>query len=304
MVILHRHTVPATYREAERIDAYLREVWEALPSRKSIQKALRRGAIIMTGKPLTSAHRVRAGEVYELWATGERPGARDYDFRHTVVYEDDYLAVLHKPAGWVVSGNQFKTVQNCLRVSLTASPLPDALDWPRPVHRLDAPTSGLLLIAKTRSAHGALGKLFAERAVKKVYHAVTAGYLPDNGSIRLPLDGKTAHTTYTAIRRVRSLRNDWLSLAEIHLHSGRTHQIRRHFAACGYPLCGDRLYQPHAAGTFRGKGLMLAATGLAFNHPITDECVELEIPVPAKFESLLRREARRWSKYREQQAEK
>lgn len=298
VLLLHRHTVPAAYGKAERLDTYLCGIWEALPSRKSIQKALKRGAVRLRGAPLTSAHRVSGGEVYELWATEERPGARDYAFRHAVVYEDHWLAVLHKPAGWVVSGNQFKTVQNCLRVSLTTTPLPDALDWPRPVHRLDAPTSGLLLVAKTRSAHAALGELFARRTVAKTYHAVVAGYLPDSGSIHSPLDGKTAHTAYTAISRVRSLRNDWLTLTKIRLHTGRTHQIRKHLAAGGYPLCGDQLYQPNGGATFKGKGLMLAATGLAFKHPATKAALALELPVPSKFGSLLRREARRWAKYR------
>ena len=296
MRCLQQHTVPINYIAAERLDVYLVGVWSELPTRKSIQKALKRGGIRLADRPLSSAHRAKAGEVYELWVTEERPGVGDYDFRHEVVYEDNWLAILKKPAGWVVSGNQFRTVQNCLRLTLAPSPLPDALPWPRPVHRLDAPTSGLLLVAKTRSVQAALGAQFAARAIGKHYHAIACGYPPDEGGFRFELSDKPAHTTYTATERVRSLHNEWLSLVAVRLHTGRTHQIRKHFAAGGFPLFGDALYSRPAV-TFRGKGLMLAATRLAFAHPVTGAAIDIRLPIPNKFDSLLKREARRWAKY-------
>ena len=297
MLLLDRHAVPDTYQAAERLDVYLMGVWAALPTRKGIQKALKRGAISLNDRPLTSAHRVKAGEVYQLWEAYERPGVRDYRFQHQLVFEDAYLAVLHKPAGWVVSGNSFKTIQNCLRFSLQASPLPDALSWPRPVHRLDAPTSGLLLVAKAKATHTALGRQFADRQIKKTYRAIATGYLPDGGSFHSPIEGRSAHTTYTTTRRVPSLRNGHLSLLRIGLHTGRTHQIRRHFAQHGYALFGDQRYG-RAGEVFRGKGLMLAATGLRFRHPGSGVDMELTLPIPRKFESLLRREERRWQRHR------
>ena len=296
MLLLDRHTVPRSAPPDQRLDRYLTGVWAALPSRKAVQKALKRGAVRRGDRVFTSVHRVLPGETFELWAADERPGVRDYLHRHVVVYEDDHIAVLHKPAGWPTSGNLFRTVENCLRHTLIPSPLPDGLQWPRPVHRLDAPTSGLLVIAKTRSAHAALGAAFADRRVQKHYHAICVGYLPDAGGIDRPLDGKSARTEYDTEQRVRSLRNDYLSLTRIALLTGRTHQIRRHFVGMGYPLFGDQRYGPPGE-VYRGKGLLLAATSLRFPHPDTGAPVQLTLPVPPKFGSLLRREARRYARY-------
>lgn len=108
-----------------------------------------------------------------------------------------------------------------------------------------------------------------------------------------PIEGKPSETVYRCLSRARSLTWDWLSLLELHPKTGRRHQLRIHLSQAGFPIVGDKLYgQP--GKILRGKGLFLAATGLVFNHPVTGEILEFALPIPLKFEGLMKREQRRW----------
>ena len=104
------------------------------------------------------------------------------EFILEVIYEDDYLAIIDKPPGILVSGNKLKTIVNALPFNLQVSSQIDALINPLPVHRLDFPTSGLLLIAKTNNALVALGKMFEEKKISKIYHAITIGQMKPEGA--------------------------------------------------------------------------------------------------------------------------
>lgn len=212
----------------------------------------------------------------------------------SIIFQDDDLAVIIKPAGINVSGNQFKTVQNALPHNLTPSPKNDKLPYPLPVHRLDNQTSGLLLIAKTKTARIKLGRDFENKSITKKYHAILIGKLVGSGQISTTIATKKSLSLYHSLRTVPSLKNRWLTLIELTPITGRTHQLRIHCAQKGYPILGDKLYGNEGM-ILRKKGLFLAATSLKFNHPISNEPLTFEIPLPHKFIKRLENEKRRFN---------
>jgi 23S rRNA-/tRNA-specific pseudouridylate synthase len=207
------------------------------------------------------------------------------------------MAVNSKPAGIPVSGNRFKTIAQALPHNLEPSACADALRIPLPVHRLDAPTTGLLVVAKTGTAMVELGRKFADREVRKCYHAVVFGTLTLSGKIDSPVDGKPAQSICTPLRTVSSLRHKSLTLVKLEPLTGRTHQLRIHMAEAGHPIVGDAQYGSEE-NVLKGKGLLLAATGIALRHPVFPERkINVQKGLPHKFTALLEREERRWRKF-------
>lgn len=294
MLQVETHKVPED-AHPQRLSDYAIGLFNTLPSRKSLKKAIKRGEILVNGEVAGTGHWVQAGETLTLIDLETNP-PKDYDLQLEVVYEDEYLAVIKKPAGIVVSGNQFRTIYNALGGNLQPSQQEDALRWPRPVHRLDQPTSGLLLVAKTATALIKLGQLFEHRNILKQYQAVVMGRLPEKLLIDQPLDGQNATTEVVSKEIVPSLKNEWLTLVDLFPKTGRTHQLRKHLAGMGTPILGDPLYGKEGL-ILKGKGLFLCAIGLRFLHPIQEIEMDIRIPTPTKFDSLLQREARRWAKY-------
>ena len=194
------------------------------------------------------------------------------------------MAIINKPAGILVSGNSFATIYNALPLHITKSTQPDAIRS-KPVHRLDYPTSGLLLIGKTNQSVSALHRLFEERKIKKVYHAITIGTLADSGLISTPIDSKQAVTQYNILRSVASDRFGCLNLVQLRPKTGRKHQLRKHLFNNGSPILGDRTYfQDNLLLT--GHGLYLHASSLEFKHPITNVLISVTQALPKKFNTI------------------
>ncbi|MDF7823276.1 RluA family pseudouridine synthase [Pontiellaceae bacterium B12227] len=294
MIVRETHLVPDD-TNAMRLSDYARTVFEPLLSRKGISKALKRGEFRINGKPAHSGDWVEAGQLIELMDLQQR-APKTYPLPLDVVFEDDDLAVINKPPGIEVSGNKFKTVENALSANLAPSPKPDALPWPRPVHRLDYSTSGLLLIAKTASAQRLLGQAFEARRVHKRYCAVVMGEVPISGTIEAPIDGLPCRSEYEPVYSVPSLRSGRLTLVHLFPITGRTHQLRIHMAGIGHPIVGDPKYGEDG-NTLKGKGLFLASIGLRFPHPGTQQELNLSIAAPPKFNALMEREQGRWDKF-------
>lgn len=294
MQTLQTHTVPPNTPPA-RLSDYARGLFPTLPSRKSVKKAIKRGEVWIDGQPGTTGQWVQPGQQIQLVDLEQTP-PKTYELALEVIYEDEHLAAINKPAGLPSSGNRFRTAQNALLHNLSLSPAEDALPWPVPVHRLDAPTSGLLLVAKTRSARIELGRQFEEKEIRKTYRAVVIGQTPENGILDTPVDDKPALTRYERRQHVRSLKNDWLSLLDLYPQTGRTHQVRIHLSRAGFPILGDKLYGKEG-WILKHKGLFLAAVELTFTHPATGEEMTLSIDMPRKFGTFLAREARRWDRY-------
>lgn len=294
MVVLKTHIVPEGVEEIRLYD-YAQQIFPTMPSRKGIKKAIAREEITVDGEKTTTGWWVKPGQKIELLESNINP-PKAYNLALEVVYEDEYLAVINKPAGISVSGNQFRTIQNALIGKVKASKEADALRWAKPVHRLDNPTSGLLIVAKTAKALMKLGQQFENKEIKKKYCAIVIGQLPESGVIDFDIDGLTSLTDYKLGKIVPSLRNEYLSLVELSPKTGRTHQLRIHLSKLGFPILGDKLYGKEGE-ILKGKGLFLSATALQLNHPITSEVLTIEIETPYKFNALLERETKRWEKY-------
>jgi RluA family pseudouridine synthase len=213
-----------------------------------------------------------------------------------ILYEDEQLALLIKPADYVVSGNTFQTIERSLPFNLKPSTAADAYPQAKAVHRLDRPTAGLLLVAKTATARKHLGAQFEQKTIQKRYQAIAIGELPTKGSIATAVDGKAAYTTYSVVQAVDSLKNGRLSLVDLHPQTGRTHQLRQHLASLGCPILGDALYGTEGL-ILKHKGLFLCAVELRFQHPITEKELHFSLPTPHKFTALLAREQRRYDRY-------
>jgi len=294
LVVLSTHIVPDGVEEIRLYD-YVQQIFPLIPSRKGVKKAISREEIIVNGQKTTTGLWIKSGQKIELLESSVNP-PKEYRLKLEVVYEDEYLAIINKPAGILVSGNQFRTIQNALIGNIKLSKEEDALKWPKPVHRLDSSTSGLLIIAKTASALVKLGKQFEKKEIEKKYCAIVIGKIPEIGIIDFEIEGLKSFTDYKLNCVIPSLRNEHLSLVELFPKTGRTHQLRIHLSKLGFPILGDKLYGSEGE-ILKGKGLFLSAVKLQFSHPITDESLNLKIEAPYKFNALLERENRRWEKY-------
>lgn len=293
MQLLAQHTVP-TLSEKIRLSDYACGIFAQLVSRKSVKKAIKGGALRVNDRVESTAYWVQEDDQIQLYEQALSP-PRPLALSLNILWEDEDLAVIHKPAGIVVSGNQYRTITNALSHNLQTSHKEDALAWPRPVHRLDQGTSGPLLIAKTALAHVRLGQFFEEKRIQKKYRAVCIGKLPAEGSIDTPIEKKTSRSLFQTIRTVPSLKNEYLTLVELVPETGRTHQLRIHLSSLGCPILGDELYGKPGL-ILKGKGLFLAAIGLEFRHPRSGQACQIKIPQPAKFDKRLDRELNMWEK--------
>lgn len=266
-----------------------------IPSRKGIKKAIKNGELRLNGEIVEGGRWLKGGDVITLIDLNLKP-PKEYPLTIEIVYEDDYLAVINKPAGISVSGNQYKTIQNTLGYNLIPSSKKDQLSWPLPVHRLDNQTSGLLIIAKTKRARIRLGQAFENKEIYKKYQAVLMGKVEGEGEITIPIEEKKSKTAYKVLNIVPSLQSKFLTLIELSPKTGRTHQLRIHCKSLGTPILGDNLYG-NKGEVLKHKGLFLSAIALEFIHPITAIKLNLNIPTPHKFLKRLENEERRFLKF-------
>jgi len=291
----------------QRLDQALAQMFPEY-SRSRLKAWLLNGAVLVDGESWRPRDRVAGGETVELRVVPEvavRAGPEVIPL--DVVFEDDALMVVNKPVGLVVhpgAGNVTGTLMNGL---LHHAPSLEQLPRAGIIHRLDKDTSGLLLIAKTLPSHTALVRTLADRDISRQYLAVCNGVLTGGGTIDAPIarhpvdrtrmavreSGKPAVTHYTVIERFRA--HTYISVV---LDTGRTHQIRVHFAyrrhaLVGDPVYGGRLALPAGASEPLIKTLRefrrqaLHATRLEFAHPASGEMLYLEAPPPADFDQLL-----------------
>jgi len=253
---------------------------------KAPKNAIQQKRILLDGEFASTADYITGGEELCLLPTKDKNPLLHHLPKLKVIYEDEHLAVIDKPAGIVVHGNKALTVQNCLRKSIQTSKLPDALHAPLAVHRLDYPTSGALLVAKTKSSCTLLNKRFVSRNIRKTYYAVLVAELNDKTILYDdPIDHKEAMTELTVLQQIDSPRFEKLNLVRLNPVSGRKHQLRIHCHALGNPILGDQLYY-HEKFKHQGKGLYLHATQLKFNHPFHQNDLTISSPLPKKFTKL------------------
>ena len=282
-----------------RIDRHL---VTALPelSRSRIQQLIRSGSVRLNGA-ITRPHQlVRTGDQIELTnPPPEKIETRPEAIPLEILFEDDDLIVINKPAGMTVhpgAGHHEHTLVNALLHHCSTLSGIGGKERPGIVHRLDKETSGCLVATKNDIAHRELSKQFATRTVEKIYLALVAGKLRKQTGVieekigRHPVQrkrmsvssprGREARTEYRVLRL-----NEQASLIECRLHSGRTHQIRVHLHHLGHPVLGDKIYGLRFAKNFPRQ--MLHAWKLGFRHTRTGERKNFEAPLPDDFEQAI-----------------
>jgi len=282
---IESYTVPLL-TEKIRLSDFKAGTFTSLTSRKAFKNAIKKGLVKINGKVGQTGDYLLGGETITIYKDLKIVPKPKIDIDVAVLYEDDYLAVVNKPAGIVVSGNKKWTLENALQGNLKASTQQDAIA-PEPIHRLDYPTSGALLIGKTASSVQALNELFKNRTIEKTYVAVTIKAMQLEGIIISDIDGKIAKTTYNVTNTIASPKYASLNLVTLKPHTGRKHQLRKHMAEMGNPIFGDLLYGEEGL-ILKGKGLYLHAQSLQFVHPITKEKIAVEAETPKKFRKLFK----------------
>jgi len=283
-------------RAGKRLDQALHEELPGF-SRARLQAWIKGGRVLVNGAPARSSRVLREGDLVDVEPAELPPlRAEPEAIPLRVLYEDEAIVAIDKPAGMVVhagAGVRSGTLVNALLSRFESlSELGGDLR-PGIVHRLDRFTSGVILVAKNDAAHRALAALFAGRKVEKTYLALVHGKLKEErGRIEKPIardprhrtrmtarlaHGRAAWSEYTVLRRFAGF-----TLLEVRIGTGRTHQIRVHLASIGHPVAGDRLYGAPAKSAAQPPGdrFFLHAHRIRFEHPFTAQPVAIESPLP------------------------
>ena len=307
---LTRTLVVASEDAGIRLDTYLASQVEGW-SRARLQHLIADEEVLVNGKPAKASYKVHPNDEIELELVA--PTSTQFTPENIpleIVYEDDALIVINKPAGLVVhpaAGISSGTLANALAFHFDQLSQQAGAIRPGIVHRIDKDTSGLLAIAKTELAHERLGDQFRERSVFKSYLALVHGVVErESGRIDQPLARDPRNRTRMAIvrggRSALSLyrvqrRFDRFTLLAVEIKTGRTHQIRVHLAGIKHPVVGDDVYGGGRDNTVRDPKLkaeirklgrqFLHAAELGFQHPITGAELRFQAPLPAELQQLL-----------------
>jgi 23S rRNA pseudouridine955/2504/2580 synthase len=293
--------------EGQRLDNFLIRVLKGVP-KTHVYRVIRSGEVRINKGRAAADTRLALGDevrVPPVRMAEPKVAAAAPPREFTVLFEDEHLLAIDKPAGVAVhggSGVSFGVIEQLRR----ARPAAKFLEL---VHRLDKETSGILLLAKKRSALTHLQDQFRERGTVKIYAALVAGRWPPNRKVidvallktldakgerhvrAVAADNGDARRSITLVKVARAF--DAFTLLEVTLKTGRTHQIRVHLAHEGHPIAGDPKYgdfalnRQLARGEHRFGRMFLHARHLAFDHPASDERIALDAPLPAECERLL-----------------
>jgi len=281
--------------EAQRIDNFLLRQLKGVP-KSHVYRVLRSGEVRVNSGRVKPDYRLKVGDRVRIppvrMADKKPPPPRPLEL--PIQYEDDAILVLDKPSGVAVhggSGVSFGVIESMRATRPQAKFLELA-------HRLDRDTSGLLILCKKRSALVELHRMLREGQVDKIYFAVVKGetrkaldlreslhkYVTASGERRVAVQADGV----SAVTRTKLLRSkNQLSLLEVHLLTGRTHQIRVHLAHAGHPVVGDDKYGDFALNRELKQRLLLHAGKLAFRHPLTKEPMKLASPLPAEMQAFV-----------------
>jgi 23S rRNA pseudouridine1911/1915/1917 synthase len=309
----------------QRLDAWLAAQLENV-SRARVQLLLSESKALLNGAPARPSLKLRGGETVEvLGEPTPRPlRAIPESIPLDIIYEDEDLSVINKPAGMMVHAGSGATEDARNRGTLVNAllshyaQLSHSTDPVRPgiVHRLDKQTSGLIIVARNDAAHLKLGEMFSRRQIRKTYIALVHGAIKqDHGTINASISrdvirrtrmttkrdagARSAVSHYTAIERIDS-RFGKFTLVSVRIETGRTHQIRVHLASIGHPVVGDTLYGAPARIPILGPRKksapepetisldrnFLHAAELEFAHPITGKSISLKAPLPEELNDL------------------
>ena len=299
--------------EGNRLDQFLSSLLPEI-SRARVQALIKAGNAQVDGESTKPSYKVHAGE--SIWIKVEPVEASSYeaeDIPLSIVFEDEHIIIINKPAGMVVhpaAGVSSGTLVNALLAHSSKLPTLRGADRPGIVHRLDKNTSGLLVVAKTEAAHRSLSDLISRRAIKRKYRALAYGnFAESKGTIDAPIGRSPSDRKKMAVTGIssREAKTSFIviegfphiSHLNVELSTGRTHQIRVHMAYIGHPIVGDSVYgsrlkrfhdkmMPAIVDAISHlKGHMLHSETLEFDHPATGESVKYDVPPPDEFTHLL-----------------
>lgn len=295
---IEEHEVAAEEAGA-RLDLFLASRMEH--SRSQIQDWIESGRILLDGRPARASTKLKPAQVVLV----EKPPLElaepqpEEGIPLQVVYEDRHLLVLDKSRGLTVhpgAGAPSGTLVNALLAYCKDLSGVRGIQRPGIVHRLDKDTSGLIVVAKDDRAHNGLSAQFEERSVLKIYQALTHGVPAPAGTIDQPIGRHRLHRTKMSVRSGgRDARTDWevveaygkdYALLDLHLHSGRTHQIRVHMTWLGFPLVGDTVYG-RKGNPWGLQGQALHCRKLGFYHPVLQRHMEFEAPLPLVLQEIV-----------------
>ena len=290
-----RHVIDVTVAEEPRLDTFIARAIDI--SRTQAATLIATGNVTVDGRREKASYRPLEGD--RVTVDVPLPAKRDVPAESiplTIVFEDEEVLVVDKPAGMVVHpapGNWTGTLVNALKGRGGDLSSEGGQDREGIVHRLDKDTSGLLIVAKTDRAHRTLGAALAARRIVRRYAAVTWGHLDaDRLSVEKPLARDSRDRTRMAVVSTgRAARTDFVRLARFdsvdllraHLHTGRTHQIRVHLASIGHPVVGDETYGAGVGRRSVGLSMhrhFLHAAWLRFTHPVSGQAIDLRSPLP------------------------
>ena len=283
--------------DQERLDAALARLLGL--SRSAVVGLIESGEVTAYGKPLTKSEKVSSNQYIEILMPAPKvaPSLQPTPIEGlSVIYDDEDVIVIDKPAGIAAHpspGWTGATVIGAIVAAGYSVSTTGAAERQGVVHRLDVGTTGLMVVAKNENSYSNLKQQFRDRTVHKIYHALVQGHMdPSEGTIDAPIDrhpredyrfavvadGKESITHYTALEYFPAV-----SLLEIELETGRTHQIRVHFSALRHPLVGDVTYgADHTiSDRLEIRRPWLHARKLSFLHPSTGQEVSFETPYPA-----------------------
>lgn len=282
-----------------RLDVYL--AVRSGHSRSQIQDWIRQGRVHVDGRPARPADKVKAGQQVLVEKPPLEPAIPQAEegIPLEIIYEDPHLLVVNKSRGLTIhpgSGAHSGTMVNALLAHCKDLSGVRGVERPGIVHRLDKDTSGLIVVAKDDRAHVGLSVQFAERSVMKIYQALVHGVPLARGTVEQKIGRHKVHRQRMAVRPSgRDARTDYevlesfgkdYALLELHLHTGRTHQIRVHLTWLGFPLVGDPVYgkRPNPWGL---HGQFLHCRRLGFFHPVLHKPMEFEAPLPSVLGDIL-----------------
>ena len=309
----HKLTVNKEH-EGVRLDLYLAAQLPEL-SRSRAQVLIHSGKVLVNGQVVKPSLKVREGE--SIFVSIEPPGPPSVEAEEIpldIVFEDEHIIVVNKPAGMVVhpaAGVRSGTLVNALLAHSRFLSVTGGAERPGIVHRLDKNTSGLLVVARTEEAHRALTESIGKRAVKRQYRALAYGNFAESaGTIEAPIGRSLSDRKKMAVTSVRSREAlthfnvegsfPGITHLSVRLSTGRTHQIRVHLAYIGHPVVGDLVYGVRLKrfhekissevleAISKLRGHMLHAEILEFEHPATGEPMRFSAPLTGEFEDLLR----------------
>jgi 23S rRNA pseudouridine1911/1915/1917 synthase len=293
----------------ERLDVFLKGQLPQV-SRGVLQSLIEDGAILVGGKKVKPTYSPRAGDTIVIqWPEPVLPRAEPEEIPLDILYEDDQIIAINKPAGLVVHpavGHHGGTLVNAL-LHHCKGQLSGIAGVARPgiVHRLDMDTSGCIVVAKTNEAHLNLAAQFEERRTMKIYRAIVCGELAnERGEIQVGIARHPTHRKRMAATESASAREAWTTFQiverlraathiECRLHTGRTHQIRVHFQYIGHPLVGDAIYgtkqnaRLKTLTRYAAPRQMLHAWKLSLLHPTNQKPLNFEAPFPQDFQKTL-----------------